>query len=72
MSWLYLAVAVVFEVAVLVVLSRRLEHEVVELARTHAQAFRTATLSLDDDARTCLQHTFRAAIGAPAAPASVW
>ena len=45
-------------------------HEVVELARSHAQAFRTATLSLDDDARTCLQHTFRAAIGAPTAPAA--
>lgn len=43
-------------------------HEVVELARTHAQAFRTATRALDDDARTRLQQTFRAAIGAPAAP----
>lgn len=43
-------------------------HAVVELARTHADAFRTATRALDDDARTRLQQTFRTAIGAPAAP----
>ena len=39
-----------------------------ELARTLADAFRTTTRALDDDARTRLQQTFRTAIGAPAAP----
>ena len=47
---------------------RAVVHAVVELARTHADAFRTATRALDDDARTRLQQTFRTAIGAPAAP----
>lgn len=48
--------------------SPQVVNQLVQLARTHAHAFRTATQSLEDEARTGLQQAFRSAIGLSASP----
>lgn len=48
---------------VLVASSNKVVNRLMELAQTHAQAFRLATQALDEDARTCLHDSLRAAVG---------